>query len=146
MERTWREKFVRLIQIRFGDAEFGKIALGSQDNSPQARITDSSSTNAVSLSSAREDSLLFGAWFTSCALNRSLFARNILTVRLQGRAFSTSQPFIRRQRQTHTRTRKATNEGSVSYQHQKLRVILQILDKHLAVPSSINVVVTKYFS
>jgi hypothetical protein len=61
--RTWRGKFLRLIQIRFIGAEFGKIALRSQDNSRQARIADSSSRDAVSFSSACEDSLLFGAWF-----------------------------------------------------------------------------------
>jgi hypothetical protein len=54
--RTWRGKFFRLIQIRFIGAEFGKIAIRSQDNSPQARIADSSSRNAVSFSSACEDS------------------------------------------------------------------------------------------
>jgi hypothetical protein len=34
--RTWRGKFLRLLQIRFSDAEFGKIALAGQDNLPQA--------------------------------------------------------------------------------------------------------------
>jgi hypothetical protein len=37
----------------FSDAEFGKISPTSQDNSQQGRIANSSSTNAVRVSSAR---------------------------------------------------------------------------------------------
>jgi len=44
---------LRLIQIRVTTSSFEKTSTASQDNSPQARITDSSSTKAVSFSSAR---------------------------------------------------------------------------------------------
>jgi hypothetical protein len=47
------ENALRLIQIRLTVSSLEKIWLGCQDNSPQDRIADSSSTNAVSFSSAR---------------------------------------------------------------------------------------------
>jgi hypothetical protein len=43
---------LRLIQIRLATVSFDKILLGCQDNSLPARTIDSSSTNAVSFSSA----------------------------------------------------------------------------------------------
>jgi hypothetical protein len=46
-------KVLRLIQDRLSDAEFGKNLANLSTNSPQARIADSSSINAVSNSSAR---------------------------------------------------------------------------------------------
>jgi hypothetical protein len=47
------ENVLRLIQIRLTTPSFEKISLARQDNSPQARIPDSSSINAVNVSSAR---------------------------------------------------------------------------------------------
>src|SRR5262249_33368275 len=46
--RTQRGNVLRLIQIRLAAPSLAKITPASQDNSPQARISDSSSKNAVS--------------------------------------------------------------------------------------------------
>src|SRR4029077_978478 len=50
--RTSRAKVLRLIRIRLTTPSLPKIVRVCQDNSPQARIADSSSRNAVNFSSA----------------------------------------------------------------------------------------------
>jgi hypothetical protein len=50
-------KGLRLIQIRVATPSREKVTPASQDNSPQTRIADSSSTNAVNFSSARSGPL-----------------------------------------------------------------------------------------
>jgi hypothetical protein len=47
------KEVLRLIQIRLATPSLAKISPTRQTNSPQQRITDSSSKNAVSFSSAR---------------------------------------------------------------------------------------------
>src|SRR5262249_47994397 len=51
--RNWRGKLLRLIQNRLATPSLAKITPVSQTNSPQAEVADSSSTNAVRISSER---------------------------------------------------------------------------------------------